>query len=350
VQQCSDYLSYQQIYDASTSEFSLLNFFKVDTIFYNLSSLWQSFVDYRKYDLFVASYQTISLTILITSIYFFCGKWRNTILFLNLFGSLQFYHLSLCTLRQGLSSGFTVLLLVLVFKREELLSFNHKIRIELESNPSTENSLSSIYSFNLKKISIAQYKNTLFALNTSIIVVTLLSVNTHWIGIIMAMIIYTIRYLYRVRIGREKVILPVLIFFVVLSLALSIVGYRLEVYLAEVSAGYGEKISLTVISDLVLISMLFFNKLKNPGVSITSICYFALLIISSIIIFLKIITLFGFGLALRVILGLTTLQLICLPVMLNKLSFLFRLSILALISIPYIIFIFVNNTEKFISI
>ena len=313
--------------------------------------MWQSFVDHRKYDSFVASYQTISLTILIASIYFFCDKWRNTILFLNLFGSLQFYHLSLCTLRQGLSSGFTVILLILVLKREELLYFNsHKIKNEVENEPSTEKRLSSIYSLNIKNLSSSQRQNTLFALNTSIVISVLLSINTHWLGIIIAMIIYAIRYLYKVRTGRERLILPVLISFVVLFPALSIVGYRLEVYLAEASAGYGEKISLTVVSDLVLIYLMSLNKLKNSDTSITSICYFALLIISSLIVFFKIITLFGFGLTLRLILGLTTLQLICLPALLNELSFLFRLSILALISIPYIIFIFLNNTEKFISI
>ena len=130
----------------------------------------------------------------------------------------------------------------------------------------------------------------------------------------------------------------------------SIVGNRVEVYLAEVGAGYGEKIALTVISDLVLLFMIFNNMFKNPDVSIKSICYLSILIISSLIVFLKIIKLFGFGLALRLILGLTTLQLICLPVILNNLSFLLRLSIIALISIPYVVFIFLNNTEKFISV
>ncbi len=327
-----------------------MNFFKVDTIFYNLSSLWQSFIDDKKYDLFVASYQTISLIILISSIYFLCGKWRNTILFLNLFGSLQFHHLSLCTLRQGLSSSLTVVLLILVFKREELLYFNHKSRSKLKDQPSTGKSLSSIQSLTTKKISSSQPQNTLFILNTSIVILTLLSINTHWLGIVIAMIIYTIRYLYKVRTGREKVILPVLVFLALLFPALSVVGYRLEVYLAEASSGYGEKISFTVVSDLALIALILSNKLKNLDISINSICYFALLIISSLIISLKIITLFGFGLALRPILGLTTLQLICLPPLLTKLNFLSRLSVLALISLPYVAFIFLNNTEKFISI
>jgi hypothetical protein len=358
VQQCSDYLSYQQIYDASTNEFSLLNFLRIDTVFYNLSSLWQSFVDYRKYDLFVASYQTISLTILIAAIYVFCGKWRNTILFLNLFGSLQFYHLSLCTLRQGLSSGITVLLLILIFKREELLSANQKIaddQLTEQATLSTDNPLrkkdSQIVNFmNAKRPSNLHSKNTLFVLNTSIIFTTLLSANTHWTGVIMAMIIYAIKYLYKIRLDRKRVLLPVIMAFIVLLPIFSIIGNRIEVYLAELGTGYGEKIALTVISDLVLVLMIFNNMFKNPDVSIKSIAYLSLLLISSLIIFLKVITLFGFGLALRLILGLTTIQLICLPVLLNNLSFLLRLSIIALISIPYVVFIFSNNTEKFISI
>jgi hypothetical protein len=266
--------------------------------------------------------------------------------------------LSLCTLRQGLSSGITVLLLILIFKREDLLSTNLQVEDDLliEKSPisvydsSTKNSITSFQLFKAKRGLNSQSKNTLFSLNIAIIITTILSANTHWTGVIMAMIIYAIRYLYKIRVYRKRVLLPIILAFMILLPVFSVIGNRIEVYLAEAGAGYGEKIALTVISDLALILLIFNNMFKNPDVSTKSICYLSLLLISSLIIFLKVITLFGFGLALRLILGLTTLQLICLPVLLNNLSFLLRLSIIALISIPFVMFIFLINTEKFIAV
>jgi hypothetical protein len=279
-------------------------------------------MDYRKYDLFVASYQTASLVILMSSIYYFCGRWRNTILFMNLFGSLQFYHLSLCTLRQGLSSVFTVLLLILVFQGEE--TFN------------------------------AQNKTVFLGFNASLIILTILSINSHWTGIVMAMIIYAIRYFQKIRIyGSKRFIIAAVLAFAILPSLFSVIEGRLDVYLAESGTGYGEKIFLTSISDLALILMVLlnkFNKLSKPDISVTAICYVALIIISSLLILFKIITLMGFGVALRMILGLTTLQLICLPVLLNNLSISFRILIIGLISTPYLVFIFLTSPEKFIPV
>lgn len=322
VQQCSDYLSYKQIYDASNGEFSLSNFFKVDTIFYNLSSLWQSLIDYKKYDLFFASYQTISITILVYGIYHFCGKWRNTILFLNLFGSLQFYHLTLCTLRQGLSSGFSVLLLILVFQGKEML--------------------------------LSQSKITPFALNTCIAIITLLTINTHWTGVFIAMTIHAIRYFQEIRKTKTiRIIFTTLISFILLASTFSIAINKLNVYSIEAGTGYGEKIFLTLINDIGLILVIFYgrlNKLKTPDTSVVSICYLGLLIISSLLIFFKILTLFGFGVGLRVILGLTTLQLICLPAILNNANISVKLLIVVLMSTPYLVFIFVSSPERFIPV
>jgi hypothetical protein len=261
-------------------------------------------------------------------------------------------------LRQGLSSGITVLLLILIFRREDLLSANLRIEndpliekiLPSPAEPLIKKGITPAQFLNVKRESNPQRKNTLLTLNILIIITTLLSVNTHWTGVIMAMIVYAIGYIYKVRIDRKRVLIPVILTFVILLPVFSIIGNRIEVYLAELGAGYGEKIAFTVISDLVLLFMIFNNMFKNPDISIKSICYLSLLIISSLIIFLKVITLFGFGLALRLILGLTTLQLICLPAILNNLSFLPRLSIIALISIPYLVFIFLNNTEKFTSV
>jgi hypothetical protein len=249
-------------------------------------------------------------------------------------------------LRQGLSSGITALLLILIFRREDLLSAN----LRTEDDSSVKKGIAPVHFLNVKRGFNLPHKNTLLTLNVLIIITTLLSANTHWTGVIMAMIVYAIRYLYRVRIDRTRVLIPAIIAVVILLPVFSIIGNRIEVYLAEAGAGYGEKIAFTVISDLVLMFMILNNMFKNPDFSTKSISYLSLLVISSLIIFLKVITLFGFGLALRLILGLTTLQLICLPVILNNLSFLLRLSIIALISIPYVIFIFLNNTEKFTSV
>jgi hypothetical protein len=257
-------------------------------------------------------------------------------------------------LRQGLSSGITVILLILIFRREDLLSANliteDNPLIKKNASPSPadlliKKGIAPVEYLNIKRGSNPQSKNALLTLNIFIVITTLLSVNTHWTGVIMATIVYAIRYLYKVRIYRKRVLLPVILAFVILLPLFSIVGDRIEVYLAETGGGYGEKIAFTVISDLVLIFLIFNNMFKNPDISIKSICYLSLLVISSLIVFLKVITLFGFGLALRLILGLTTLQLICLPAILNNLSFLLRLSIVALISIPYVVFIFLNKTE-----
>jgi hypothetical protein len=328
VQTCSDYQSYQEIYNESNDTFTFLNFLQVDRLFYNLSSLYQSVIDYTKYDLFVALYQTASLIILFYSIYHLCHKWKNTILFLNLFGSLQFYHLSVCTLRQGLSSALTVLLCTLLFnqsiERSTLLHSKNKY---------------IFYSFNAISIFIG-----------------FLSINAHWTGIIVSATIYGIKYFQDIRLSEKiiiirKVIYIVTIFLTVLIFTLPAIIMKLNIYLSESISGYGSNIYLTVISDLVLICIAYsdnFKKFKRADHSSVSICWLTLLCSSILLVCLKMLTFLGFGFGIRIILGLTTLQLICLPVLLEKLNLLLRLFVVFLIATPYLIFIFVFGTEKFV--
>jgi hypothetical protein len=308
---CSDFLQYETIYGWSENQFGFLQFFQVDRLFQNIASLWQSFFDPRRFDLFVSFYQTISFSVLAYSIYCFCGKWCNTILFVSIFGSFQLQYLTMCSLRQGLSSSLSTLLLIALYKNNEI---------------------SKNQALNLVKY----------------LLLILFIVNAHWTGILLVPVIYASHFLMKTASFGKNARLRIALFSLLiltglLGSILPVFYSRTAIYL-EGASGFGARIYITAVIDFYIIFIVFFHARNNPNFALCQKLN-QLIITSSILIILKIATLFGFTDAVRLVMGVNIIQILCLPELLDRLSLSLRILTVFIISLPYTVFLFVFASE-----
>jgi hypothetical protein len=317
IQECTDHFNYEMAYVKYKDSYNVLNFLQPDNLFGNLASLWQYIFDASAthVDPFLTSYQTLSLFILIICIYSICNKWKSTVLFMSLFGSLQFHHLSICSLRHGLSSSITIIIFALIYKRHE-------------KSTKISNKLSSLYK----------------------ILFVIVAVNAHWTAIIIIPLIYLSVVLEGIfKNDRARVpllLLTCLIVVVLLFLMIIILQSQLEFY-SEQSIEYGARIHFTAINDILLL----FVANRISGHENFSERELALLkqlkVMSILLVAMKIITFIGFGAGVRIVMGLHIIQIFCIPALLNKLDISSKIITLFMLSIPYLFFIFSSKVEIF---
>jgi EpsG family len=315
LQECTDHFHYEIAYVKYKDSYNILNFLQPDSLFGNLASLWQSIFDLSAthVDQFLTFYQTLSLFILIICIYFICGRWNNTVLFMTLFGSLQFHHLTICSLRHGLSSSITIIILALIYKDRNIKALNK---------------LSYLY-------------KTLFAI---------VAINAHWTAIIIIPLIYSpvvieiILKSYKDRI--KLLLLTCLIIFILLLLTIIILQSQIEIY-REQSIEYGARIHFTAINDILLLFIT--NRISRRENFCESELFMLrqLKMMSILLVVMKVVTFIGFGAGVRIVMGLHIIQLMCLPTVLNKLDIPSRITTLFMLSIPYLFFIFSSKVETF---
>ncbi|MGC8451451.1 MAG: EpsG family protein [Cylindrospermopsis raciborskii] len=351
---CSDYSSYEQIYSSAFN--GSINFSDViglDASYRTLASIWGSLIPLDldfvlSYHLFTAVYQTTSILILVVFLFFFCPRWKNTLLFFILFGSLQFQHIILCGIRHGLSSSITVLLFFafinFITKREGYLS---------------------------------------------IVFLALLSVFTHWQAVIVILIIILLQIVtsksftsvFRsktLKLFRSKIILvPVFtLIFIVLYAAPQIftnlvIGFseivlsgqagRISIYLdSSLDFEYGTKSSLLFYIDMILIYFSLFrgeiikSRLsKGNDETDFNYCTQCKLLdwigyLSIVNLIVKLLLAVGLGTLLRLSATIHLLQIFCIPVLLDSLKMKSRVVLVLLMSLPYLYFLFFISAEKFL--
>jgi hypothetical protein len=337
---CSDYDSYSSIYNQIYTSTPIQELIGIDKSFTALAIIWQLLFN-DDFSIFLRIYQTIGLGLIIFAISRLSWVWSNTVLFLIIFGSLQFYHLSLCASRQGLSSGFVAIIFSLAIERS-----NSKINF--------------VKSFKFMFIGLF-----------------LVSIYCHWTGIFMGVIFYgTVVFsqnLFSFQPDPKKVSTkPSRLFFRVLIL-LTLIGVilyfgstsiefeKINLYLSEVGGGYGTNISYTFLADILFIFMSFYyikttyrqldlsqteaNDFSQYSVNSFSIV--ALILISILSLFFKLLAFLGYGTAIRIIIELTMVQYLLLPILLDKTKILARSLVILFLSSPYLYFIFFISEQEF---
>lgn len=386
---CSDYGSYQQVF-ASRQNLQTLdvgNLIQVDGLYTTLAGVWSLSIGklltvsgISSFHLFTAYYQTATIVILIITIYFFYPRWKNMLLFMILFGSLQFQHIILCGIRHGLSSSLVSL---------TFISF-HKVFASEEKKPNW----------------------------VVLVCLALIAMFAHWQAIIILllfMFFWLIRSAKRLtgfsipKIFRSRftlvLILPYICLLVYLSYQL-IISYlilplssnllssqysRIELYVSGGWSGYGTRIALTSYLDIMLIYLSFriiqrirnidkilvhfpfsriqkilkkdvlylnsknelyleenkdckINKLNfsdDDNLFLIWIIYFSVLNL-----FTKIIVYAGVGVLIRVSVSIHLLQILCLPFLLKNLGIRTRLFLFLLSSAPYVYFVLFVAGDK----
>jgi hypothetical protein len=312
----------------------------IDKAFIALSATWKLLFNALDFSLFMRVYQTIGLGLIIFSISRL--SWSNTVMFLIIFGSLQFYHLSLCASRQGFSSGFVAIIFSLAIE-----SLNSKINF-------------------VKSFKFMFMFGGLF----------LLSIYTHWTGLLMGIIFY-ISFVFSRNIlsfkPQKKNIftksfkwgfqIPVLIATVstIFYFSRSLAAFeRLNIYLSQTGEEYGNKIAYTFFADIIFLLMSIYEikaiskKLDNknkatdfPGYSGNFHIAVALALISLLSLFFKLIAFLGYGITIRIVIELTMLQYLFLPTFLERIKKPVRFLIVLLLSVPYLYFIFFVSQQEF---
>lgn len=329
---CSDYGSYLSIYENDYrigTSLQIEEIIGIDKSFILLAIIFKSIFDSSDFSLFLRIYQTIGLGLIIFAISRLSLIWSNTVLFLIIFGSLQFYHLNLCAVRQGLSSGFIAIMFVLAINSSK--------------------------------------KNSLKPLNFTSIGLFLLSIYCHWTAIIMGFILYISVFLDRnifffksyAKNSYSKLIIyslgiPILILLFLIPFE------KIYSYLSETGGDYGRSISFTFFVDIIFIVISFYyvkiirqkfdietNTNEFTEYSSSSFSLVALIFISVISIFLKLLSFLGYGTAIRMIIELTMTQYLLLPVLLEKIKKLIRPLVILLLSAPYFYFIFFISQLEF---
>jgi hypothetical protein len=337
---CSDYDSYSIIYDNVYTSTPIEEMIGIDKAFIALSATWKLLFNVLDFSLFMRVYQTIGLGLIIFSISRL--SWSNTVMFLIIFGSLQFYHLSLCASRQGFSSGFVAIIFSLAIE-----SLNSKINF-------------------VKSFKFMFMFGGLF----------LLSIYTHWTGLLMGIIFY-ISFVFSRNIlsfkPQKKNIftksfkwgfqIPVLIATVstIFYFSRSLAAFeRLNIYLSQTGEEYGNKIAYTFFADIIFLLMSIYEikaiskKLDNknkatdfPGYSGNFHIAVALALISLLSLFFKLIAFLGYGTTIRIVIELTMLQYLFLPTFLERIKKPVRFLIVLLLSVPYLYFIFFVSQQEF---
>jgi hypothetical protein len=355
VQTCSDYESYRQIYE-NTSIVETTSFLGIDKSYLFFGFTWDSLVGKylnqdANYNIFSALYKTVSIVLLLILVRFFHPKWQNTITFLALFGSMHYYHIISCTIRQGLSNSFSVWLILLMIHFAD---------------------------------SRKKYKNQSFLRYILVGALVLASIFSHWQGIPISLVIFSIFLLKQIskkfsirsikKLFRSRLLLITLILliffliyvfpsfftrYIILNFSQLFVADQystIELYTELTDGGYGQKIGFTFYIDLLLIFLSSgIMRQLSSRIEITEESHNQeylkwLIYLSCFSLFLKALTIAGLGTLVRLIAAIYILQIFCLPSLLNQLTKKMRLILIALMSIPYLYFIFFVSYEEFMII
>lgn len=335
---CSDYDSYSSIYNQIYTSTPIEELIGIDRSFMALAIIWQLIFS-EDFSTFLRVYQTIGLGLIIFAISRLSWVWSNTVLFIIIFGSLQFYHLNLCASRQGLSSGFVAIIFSLAIER---------------------------YNSN---------RNFVKPFNLMFIGLIIFSIYCHWTGIIMGFIFYAIILFSEKSVSfkthNKNIFKSLRLFFGILIL-LIIVGVilyygrssiefeKINLYLSEAGGGYGTSIPYTFFADIIFIVMSIYyikatykkldadNDVNGfPEYSVKSFPVVALILISVLSLFFKLIAFLGYGTTIRIVIELTMLQYLLLPIFLEKTKILARSLVVLSLSLPYFYFIFFVSQQEF---
>lgn len=359
---CSDYSSYKQIYTASLNgTTTFIDVIGLDKSYQTLAGIWGSLVAYLKldfilgYNLFTALYQTTSILLLILFLFFFFPKWKNTILFFILFGSLQFQHIIVCGIRSGLSSSLTILLFF------TYMSFMSERRSTNKNNksflPLVFLALLSAFAHWQAAIAIliiAFFEVIMSKSFTLVAQAITLGLFTRKITLVLLFTLTGITLYFYPQIFSSSVLSFSAIF-------LQAQYQKISLYLDEGAFSfYGTRLSVTFYIELVIIYLYFkkeplmrmiVNKEKSQSNSLDYAQYKLLAYLgylSFLNLIVKLLLSTGLGVLLRVSVVTHLLQIFCLPVLLDSLKMRSRVILVLLMSLPYLYFIFFVSKERFL--
>lgn len=355
---CSDYSSYKQIYDASRNiPLSLHSLVGLDGSYRMFASVWSllskglSLDSYTSYHFFTAFYQASSIFILVLLIYSFFPRWKNTLLFLVLFGSLQFYHVILCAIRQGLSASFLAVFLMILMPEAKMRGKIKKFIIvflmfylAIFSHWQSLILILLILLFFLPSLKLPKSRLISKVIKSRVIL------------LIAAFALFIVAYFYAVEIA-SQLIRPLA------SIVLSGQSNAIEIYTDFGNQGsYGTRFFWTSYIDLIFIYLSLsrrksLNKLLHSkfGNSLpdsrNQISFLNLIVYFSLInLVLKSLMLSGLGVLIRLSISIHLLQILCIPSLLDRMRKPMSIAFIALISLPSVLFIFLVSNSGFLNI